>query len=82
MTIRVTVDGTIWTEAPSGVDTYTVDLNTGIITANTAVLAGKLIEADFVFNVPVRFEKDDWLQQLQHFGVGDVADIELIEIRI
>ena len=82
VTIRVTVDGTIWTEAPSGVDTYTVDLNTGIITANTAVLAGKLIEADFVFNVPVRFEKDDWLQQLQHFGVGDVADIELIEIRI
>lgn len=82
VTIRVTVDGTIWTEATSGVDTYTVDLNTGIITANTAPGAGLFVEADFVYNVPVRFEKDDWLQQLQHFNVGDVADIELIEIRI
>ena len=81
-TIRVTVDGVIWTEAPSGVDTYTVDLNTGIITANTAPASGELVEADFVYNVPVRFEKDDWIQTLQHFNVGDVADIELIEIRI
>jgi hypothetical protein len=82
VTIRVTVDGTIWTEAPSGADTYTVDLNTGIVTANTAPAAGELVEADFVYNVPVRFEKDDWTQTLQHFNVGDVADIELIEIRV
>jgi hypothetical protein len=82
VTIRVTVDGVVWTEAPSGVDTYTVDLNTGIVTANTAPGSGELVEADFVYNVPVRFEKDDWTQQLQHFNVGDVVDIELIEIRI
>ena len=82
VTIRVTVDGVIWTESEAGDDTYTVDLNTGIITANTAPGAGLFVEADFVFNVPVRFEKDDWLQQLQHFNVGDVADIELIEIRV
>ncbi len=81
-TIRVLVDGVVWTEAPSGVDTYTVDLNTGIITANTAPASGEVVEADFVYNVPVRFEKDDWTQTLQHFNVGDVADIELIEIRI
>ena len=82
VTIRVTVDGTIWTEGPSGPDTYTVDLDTGVVTANTAPAGGELVEADFVFNVPVRFEKDDWTQQLSHFNVGDVLDIELIELRI
>ena len=82
VTIRVTVDGTIWAEAPSGPDTYTVDLDTGVVTANTAPAGGELVEADFVFNVPVRFEKDDWTQQLSHFNVGDVLDIELIELRI
>ncbi|KKM80421.1 hypothetical protein LCGC14_1340060, partial [marine sediment metagenome] len=54
----------------------------GIVTANTAPASGELVEADFVFNVPVRFEKDDWTQQLSHFNVGDVLDIELIELRI
>lgn len=82
LTIRVTVNGTINTEAPSGPDTYQVDRNTGIVTFNTAPNPSEFVEADFVYNVPVRFEKDDWMQSLQHFNVGDVADIELIEIRI
>ncbi len=82
VTIRVIVDGVTWTEAPSGVDTYTVDYDTGIITANTAPAAGEVVEADFVYDVPVRFEKDDWAQQLEHFGIGSVTDIQLIELRI
>ncbi len=82
VTIRVIVDGVTWTEAPSGVDTYTVDLDTGIITANTAPAVGEVVEADFVYDTPVRFEKDDWMQQLEHFGIGSVADIQLIELRV
>lgn len=81
VTVRVLVGGSLWTEAPSGADTYTVDYDTGIVTANTAPLLGYSVQADFVYDVPVRFEKDDWMQQLQHFNVGDVTDIELIELR-
>ena len=80
-TIRVLVDGVTWTESAAGADTYTVDYDTGIITANTAPALGESVQADFVYDVPVRFEKDDWMQQLEHFGVGSVADIELIELR-
>jgi len=43
VTIRVTVDGTIWAEAPSGPDTYTVDLDTGVVTANTAPAGGEVL---------------------------------------
>ncbi len=80
-TVRVVVDGDTWTESPSGADTYTVDYNTGIITCNTAPVLAEPVQADFVYDVPVRFEKDDWMQQLQHFNVGDVTDISLIELR-
>jgi hypothetical protein len=80
-TVRVVVDGDAWTEGPSGADTFTVDYDTGIITCNTAPGLSDTVQADFVYDVPVRFEKDDWMQQLQHFNVGDVTDISLIELR-
>ncbi len=82
VTIRVIVDGVTWTEADAGADTYTVDYDSGIITANTAPAAGETVKADFIFDTPVRFEKDDWLQELEHFGIGSVPDISLIELRV
>lgn len=81
VTVRVIVDDVVWTESPSGADTYQVDYDTGIITCSTAPALSETVQADFVYDVPVRFEKDDWMQQLQHFNVGDVTNIELIELR-
>ena len=39
------------------------------------------VQADFIFDVPCRFEKDDWMQELEHFNKGSVVDISLIELR-
>ncbi len=82
VTIRVLVEDVVFTEAPSGIDTYTVDMDTGIVTFNTAPASGEFVEADFIFNVPVRFDSDSWVQQLNHFNVGDVLNIELLELRL
>ena len=81
VTVRVVVDGVAWTEASSGADTFSVDYSTGIVTLNAAAVLGESVQADFVYDVPVRFGQDDWVQSLEHFGVGDVTNIELIELR-
>ncbi len=60
---------------------WSVNLNTGIVTFNTAPDDGVFIKADFEFDVPVRFDTDRLSSRLDDYGISSWADIPLIEIR-
>jgi uncharacterized protein (TIGR02217 family) len=60
----------------------TVDVTTGKVTFTTAPAAGVNIQADFEFDVPVRFATDRLSATLDGYGSHSVRDIPLIEVRV
>jgi len=60
---------------------YQVDYVTGLITFTSPVDADAAISAGFEFDVPVRFESDDFTVNLAAFTAGEVPSIPLIEVR-
>lgn len=75
-TINIYLDGVLQT---SGV---TVSTLTGLVTFTAAPANGKIITADFEFDVPVRFDTDRLSASLDSYGISSVHDIPLVEIRI
>jgi uncharacterized protein (TIGR02217 family) len=63
---------------------WTLDPTTGLVTFLPAQVpvAGSLISAGFLFDVPVRFDTDYLEIDLAAFGAGDIPKIPLIEIRL
>ena len=59
----------------------TVDSETGIVTFATAPASGVSIQADFEFDVPVRFATDRLSARLENYGAYSALDIPLIEVR-
>jgi len=51
------------------------------VTFATAPLSGRVISADFAFDVPVRFDTDRLSATLEDYGVHSWMDIPLIEVR-
>ncbi len=59
----------------------TVDTTTGIVTLNTVITGGEVITADYIFDVPSRFDQDYMPDTLSNFDVGDIDQIEIVELR-
>ncbi|HHI89232.1 MAG TPA: TIGR02217 family protein [Hellea balneolensis] len=57
-----------------------VDTNTGLVSFNTPPASGKVLTADFEFDVPVRFDTDHIAATLEGFGAGKAVSVPLIEI--
>lgn len=74
-TVRVAVAGI--ERAPSA---FTCDAATGLVTLATAPAAGAPVTAGFWFDVPVRFDTDDFSVDLQAFTAGEIPNVPLIEI--
>ena len=64
-----------------GVD-FSVDFNTGLVTFTSAPSNGAVITiVSMEFDVPVRFAQDEIIAQNVNFRMGNVAEINLIEVR-
>lgn len=63
-------------------DGFTLDTATGIITFDSPPASGVSVQADFEFDVPVRFATDRLSSSLDDYGVYSVRDLPLIEVRV
>ena len=59
----------------------TVDTTTGIVTLNTTITGGEEVSADYLFDVPSRFDIDYMPETLEHFNTGSVDQVEIVELR-
>ena len=60
---------------------FSVDYSTGIITFDAAPSTASIIQADFEFDVPVRFDTDHISARLEDYGVYSWTNIPLVEIK-
>ena len=74
-TVLVAIDGVM---QASG---WSIDTTTGLITFDTAPVAGASITAGFEFDVPVRFDTDTLDVTLDIERLGSITSIPLIEVR-
>jgi uncharacterized protein (TIGR02217 family) len=78
--IKKPVDGTV-VVAVNGVQaTVTVNHTTGMVTFATPPPNGHTVTAGFEFDVPVRFDQDEFMVNLEHFQLGEVPNLKVIEI--
>jgi uncharacterized protein (TIGR02217 family) len=75
-TVRVAVDGR---ELPLAA--FTIDATTGRVRLATAPRAGALITAGFAFDVPVRFDTDRLVIDLEAFAAGRIPSVPVVEIK-
>lgn len=61
---------------------YSVDHATGVVTFVSAPANTVLVQADFEFDVPVRFDTDRLSAALDTYGVHSWSDIPLVEVRV
>jgi hypothetical protein len=59
----------------------TLDTTTGVFTASSAPGVGLDVTADFLFDVPCRFQLDYQPDTLDHFNIGQIRQIDMIELR-
>jgi uncharacterized protein (TIGR02217 family) len=77
-TVKVGVQGHHQAEA---VD-FAVDLQSGVITFETAPPVGAQVTAGFEFDVPVRFDTDRILVSVASFQAGDLPQVPVVEVRV
>jgi uncharacterized protein (TIGR02217 family) len=77
--LRVAVAGV---EKTRSVD-FTLDGTTGLVAflPGKAPVSGAAVTAGFAFDVPVRFDTDELLIDLEAFAAGEIPSIPLVEIR-
>lgn len=80
-TITRPVVGTVKVYAGGVLQAPAVDHATGRVTFAAAPAAGVAITADFAFDVPARFDTDDLGLSLEHFDLGQWAEIPVWEIK-
>jgi len=78
-TVKVSVNGISQT---GGGDDYTLDPETGLITFDSPVTNGHPVTAGFEFDVPVRFDQDEIMVNVELFNAGHVPDISIVEVRL
>lgn len=81
--INKPVEGTVRVSLSSAETTeFTVNTQTGLITMNSAPLAGVQVRAGFEFDVPVRFNQDSLIVNVEQFNVGSIPNIDIVELRV
>ncbi len=60
---------------------WSVNTATGVVTFTSAPANGVEIQADFEFDVPVRFDTDRLSTILESYGIYSILDIPLVELR-
>lgn len=76
--VVVALNGSAQTEGSN----FTVDYTTGIVTFSAAPGNGVSVTAGFEFDVPVRFDVDQIMVNVEQFNAGAIPDIDIVEIRI
>lgn len=76
--VKIAVDSSVQTE---GID-FTVDTTTGIITFTSAPGSGLAVTAGFEFDVPVRFDMDEIIVNVEQFNAGAIPTIDIVEIKV
>lgn len=61
---------------------FTIDTSTGLVTFDTAPGSGVLVNADFQFDVPVRFDTDELAARADSPGVFVWESISIVELRV
>lgn len=78
-TVQVAIDGIDQTEGQE----FSVDTLTGIIHFEAPAIpqSGQIITAGFEFDVPVRFDADQLIINLETFNAGQIPDIAIVEVK-
>lgn len=75
-TVKIAIDGVVQNSG------WSVDTTTGIITFSSAPGVADVVSAGFEFDVPVRFDQDQIMVNVEQFNAGSVPDIDILEIRV
>lgn len=67
-------------EKTEGTD-YTVDYDTGLITFTTYPGNGVVVSVSCFFDVPVRFDSDEFIQNLEWTGAIELPSIKILELK-
>jgi uncharacterized protein (TIGR02217 family) len=60
---------------------YSINYNTGVVTFVAPGTNGHTIEWEGEFDVPVRFDRDNFDITLQHFDAGAIPSFQVLELR-
>ena len=84
-TVRVWFNGVEIAEGTTG-NTWDIDYTTGIVTVNSAAgSTGQNVEVQCEFDVPARFDTDDFTTRILHVaaeGAGEIPAIIIKELRL
>lgn len=61
---------------------YTIDLNTGILTLNTAPTSSHVVDITGEFDVPVRYDTDQFDVTLELYDAGAIPALPIVELRV
>jgi uncharacterized protein (TIGR02217 family) len=61
---------------------WSVDATTGLLTFGVAPAIGVAVTAGFEFDVPARFDTDQIEVDLDHFQIGSIQSIPVVEVRV
>lgn len=78
--VHIAIDGT---EVAHGTG-FSVDTLTGVVTFSATHVppSGAQITAGFEFDVPVRFDDDHLVVNLEAFNAGQIPDISIVELKL
>ncbi len=68
-------------EQTAGVN-YSLDSTTGIVTFTQAPAVSAAVTADFLYDIPARFDTDDFAGQLRNFALSSWRAITIVEERL
>jgi uncharacterized protein (TIGR02217 family) len=79
-TITRPVTGSVVVKVDGVTTAVTVNTTTGIVTFAVAPILNAVITASFEFDVPVRFDTDELILDLETFDAASIGSVPLIEI--
>ena len=79
-TYTVLIDNVAQTEG--GGNDYTIDINTGVITLNSALASGTVLQIATKYDVPVRFDVDLLDIDEELASLGQIPSIPIVELKI
>jgi uncharacterized protein (TIGR02217 family) len=79
-TILAPVSGTVQMFVNGTPTASSVNLSTGVVTISPAPAASAVIAASFEFDVPVRFNTDEFPIELHIFDAASIGSIEIVEL--